>query len=154
MVKINPKLLLEAIYPVGSIFINTTGTNPSTFLGGTWEEFGKGRVLVGQDTSQTEFDTLEETGGEKTHTLTTQEMPSHNHMSKIYSKNYNDNKSIPGNRAYARSFADITGGWNYTVNGETGGQTVDTIESGNSGSGQAHNNLQPYVVVSMWKRTA
>ena len=105
------------------------------------------RVPAGYKASDSDFNAISKTGGEKTHTLTTNEMPSHNHMEKIYSKNYNDNKSLSGNRAYARSFADVTGGWNYTVNGETGGQIVDLIESGNSGSGQAHNNLQPYLTV-------
>lgn len=108
----------------------------------------RGRVPLGLKETDSDFDGMGLTGGEKKHTLTTNEMPSHNHMGKIYSKNYNDNKSLSGNRAYARSFADVTGGWNYTVNGETGGQIVDTIETGNSGSGQSHNNLQPYQTVN------
>ena len=108
----------------------------------------KGKVPVGRNSSDTDFEDIGTTGGEKKHTLTTGEMPTHNHMEKIYSKNYNDNKSLSGNRAYARSFADVTGGWNYTVNGESGGQYVDTTETGNSGSGQAHNNLQPYLVTN------
>ena len=74
-------LNFETLYPVGSIYINASvSTNPSTLFGfGTWVEFGKGRVLVGVDTGQTEFDTLGETGGAKTHTLSINEMPSHNH---------------------------------------------------------------------------
>ena len=136
MVKLNSKLLLEAIYPVGSIFINTNGTNPGTFLGGTWEAFGKGRVLVGQDTGDASFDTLGETGGEKTHTLTIQEMPSHNH-----------------------GFSEALAKW-YSGADDMLGGTYDTRTNGylnatnNTGGGQAHNNLQPYIVVSMWQRTA
>jgi len=53
--KLNPKLLLDILYPIGSIYINTTGVNPETFLGGTWTSFGTGRCLVGQDTSQTDL---------------------------------------------------------------------------------------------------
>lgn len=150
MVKINPKLLLEAIYPVGSIFINTTGTNPSTFLGGTWEEFGKGRVLVGKDTTQTEFDTLGETGGSKY-------LQEHNHMGRTYSKNYNAGQTIPGGRAYARSYVpsdDTSGVWKYSGSGAVSGAEITSmIETGNSGTGNS-GNLQPYVVVSMWQRTA
>ena len=144
--------IVDLIFPVGSIVIKADNEDYSNWLGFTWERTLVGRVAVGIDTTQTEFDTIGETGGEKTHTLTTQEMPSHNHMEKIYSKNYNDNKSLSGNRAYARSFADVTAGWNYTVNGETSGQIVDLIETGNTGGGQAHNNLQPYQVVAYWKR--
>ena len=77
-----PASPFETLYPVGSIYINASvSTNPSTLFGfGTWVEFGKGRVLVGVDTGQTEFDTLGETGGAKTHTLTINEMPAHSHQ--------------------------------------------------------------------------
>jgi hypothetical protein len=58
-------------WPVGSVFISVVSTNPNTLLGGgTWAAFGAGRVLVGIDAGQTEFDTVEENGGAKTHTLT------------------------------------------------------------------------------------
>ena len=134
----------ELYSAIGDDFLDG-GTAPTgTFRLPNYE----GRVPVGVDPNDTDFNTIGKTGGEKKHTLTTSEMPSHNHMEKIYSKNYNDNKSLSGNRAYARSFADVTGGWNYTVNGETGGQIVDLIETGNSGSGQAHNNVQPYQTVN------
>ena len=67
------------IFPVGSIYMAVVSTNPSSFFGGTWTAFGTGRTVVGIDAGQTEFDTVEETGGAKTHTLTTSEMPSHTH---------------------------------------------------------------------------
>ena len=70
------------VYPVGAIFTSVSPTNPATSLGvGTWEAFGAGRALVGVDTTQTEFDTVEETGGAKTHTLTESEMPAHSSRS-------------------------------------------------------------------------
>ena len=80
-VQINGTNIFEKIYPVGSIYINATNsTNPGTLLGfGTWTAFGAGRVPVGIDSSDTDFDTAEETGGSKTHTLTTNELPSHTH---------------------------------------------------------------------------
>ena len=65
--------MLETIYPVGSIYINVGVDNklPETLLGfGTWTAFGTGRTIVGVDSSDTDFDTVRETGGSKTHTLT------------------------------------------------------------------------------------
>jgi hypothetical protein len=73
--------ILAAVYPVGSIYVATVSTNPATLLGfGTWSAFGTGRTLVGIDAGQTEFDTVEETGGEKTHVLTIAELASHTHV--------------------------------------------------------------------------
>ena len=71
--------LLAYIYPVGSIKMTADNTNPSTYLGGTWVAWGAGKVPVGVDTTDTDFATVEKTGGEKEHILTTNEMPSHNH---------------------------------------------------------------------------
>lgn len=62
-------LSVAAAWPVGSVFISVVATNPATLLGtGTWTAFAAGRMLVGLDAGQTEFDTVEETGGAKTHT--------------------------------------------------------------------------------------
>lgn len=87
----------------------------------------QGRVPVGLDSSDTSFDTIGETGGEKTHTLTTDEMPSHNH-------------SLLGNSG--------TGGKAETVpyGSQETGTTMYAIK--NTGGGQAHNNLQPYIVMN------
>ena len=120
--------LIDTFYPVGSIFINTTGVNPSTFMGGTWEAFGSGKVLVGQDTTDTDFDTLLETGGEKAVQLTTDNLAS-NVISTSTTGSNTDGYIMRGG---------------YTASG--------TYNIG--GSGVAHNNLQPYIVVSMWVRTA
>ena len=123
---------LASIYPVGSIYMNaTSSTNPATLIGfGTWVAFGAGRVPVGIDSSDTDFDTAEETGGAKTHTLTVDEIPAHTH-------------SVPNSGSQNNSFDS----------GTTVGNDV-TGTSGSTGGGQAHNNLQPYIVVYMWKRTA
>ena len=74
-------ITLADVYPVGSIYINAAvATNPGTLLGfGTWAAFGAGRVIVGIDSTDTDFDAAEETGGAKTHTLTVSELPSHTH---------------------------------------------------------------------------
>jgi len=126
--------VLEKVYPVGSIYINaTSSTNPATLLGfGTWVAFGAGKVIVGLDSGDTDFDTAEETGGAKTHTLTTSEIPSHTHTTTI---GVASGGSAPG----ALENRTPTGGVNYT--------------SSSTGGGQAHNNLQPYIVAYMWKRT-
>ena len=137
--------VIDAIYPVGSIYISTLSTNPGTLWGvGTWTSFGAGRVLVGIDPSQSEFDTVEETGGEKTHTLTISEIPAHGH-------------EIKGGSAGAY-LAPTTSGPNdpsaYGFADDLRASDRAYFSAQNTGGGQAHNNLQPYIVVYMWKRTA
>ena len=120
------------VYPVGSIYFNAAvATNPATLLGfGTWAAYGGGRVMVGVHSSGT-FDGLNETGGAETHTLTTAEMPAHTHT---YGKSTTtENMSI------------------HDISGLRGAATANT---GSTGGGDAHNNLQPYITVYMWKRTA
>lgn len=73
------KKLLDALHPVGSIYLSTSSTNPSTYFGGTWERFANGQVLVGVDTEETEFNTVQKTGGNKTHTVTLKDVPAHTH---------------------------------------------------------------------------
>lgn len=128
--------LFDMMYPVGSIYMSatmSTAAQVGAALGGTWQAWGAGRVPVGVDTNDTDFDTAEETGGEKTHTLTVQEMPSHNHdlvsnggPGSDYSMNWEPNLT----RVYAQIYTKDTGG------------------------GDAHNNLQPYITCYMYKRTA
>lgn len=123
---------MAAAYPVGSIYITTVSTNPATVLGfGTWSAFSAGRVLVGFDASQSEFDAVEETGGAKTHTLTATEIPAHVHT---YDRTTGPQNVAPG--------ADVAA-WNVPT----------TANTSSIGGGGAHNNLQPYMVVYMWKRT-
>jgi len=124
-------------FPINSIFISVVSTNPNSLLGyGTWSAFGAGRVLVGLDAGQTEFDTVEETGGAKTHTLDLTEIPSHNH----------NQQRLP------TSTGGVVG---FTVDTSMSGTATSSgVSTGNTGGGSAHNNLQPYIVVYMWKRTA
>ena len=77
------------VYPIGSIYMSVLNTNPSTLFGGTWSVWGAGRVAVGVDTGQTEFNTVEKTGGAKTHTLTVDEMPSHTHIQNSHNHTQN-----------------------------------------------------------------
>lgn len=136
-----PAPTITDAWPVGSIFMNTTSTNPASLLGGgTWVRFGQGRVLVSQDGSDADFDVSEETGGEKTHVLTTGEMPSHTHGAGSYTV---------GRRSAAGAASGVALG-NATVVSDANVQG----SSGNVGSDNPHNNVQPYIVVYMWKRTA
>lgn len=132
MVKINPKLLLNAVYPVGSIYMNINYVNPANIFGGTWEQL-KDRFLLGSGNTYQGG----ATGGEATHTLTIDEMPQHNHQSGV---------SSGGSQS----------GWglDYTANSTTYRYYGGTDFINNAGGGQAHNNMPPYLVVYMWKRTA
>ena len=132
----NALTTLQAVYPVGSVYINAAvTTNPATLLGfGTWVDIGGGRVLVGQDAGDTDFDTLQETGGAKTHTLSVNEIPSHTHTIDLRGNGENENVQTPS--ASDNSDPNMTA-------------TTDA-----TGGGAAHNNLQPYIVVKMWRRTA
>lgn len=159
---------LSAVWPIGSVFMSVVSTNPNTLLGfGTWVAFGTGRAPVGIDTGQTEFDTVEKTGGAKTVTLSSAEMPSHTHTQNSHNHTVTD----PGHRHILNGFADTAGGvaggaslanpgsgtqdpaiMNTNTTGITLSATTPT--NNNTGGGGAHNNLQPYIVVYMWKRTA
>lgn len=124
--------VFTTLWAIGDIFISTSPTNPAGRFGGTWAAFGTGRTLVGIDTGQAEFNVVEETGGAKTHTLTTAEIPSHTHTNTIY---------------------DTAGtGGGIAKNGS--GTAPVSLASDATGGGGAHNNLQPYIVVYFWKRTA
>ena len=79
-IMINGTSLLDQIYPVGALYTSSKSTDPGTIFGGTWTRV-KGKVIVGVDENDTDFKTVKATGGEKTHTLTTAEMPSHQHKS-------------------------------------------------------------------------
>jgi len=235
-------------WPVGSVFIAIVPTSPATLLGGgTWTAFATGRMLVGIDAGQTEFDTVEETGGEKTHTLSAAEMPvhthvqdSHNHTQDAHTHTQNSHNHTQdshnhtqdshnhtqdqhthtqdahnhgvtdpqhqhgmaegttdgsgtfmdrSNAAAATSAVTDLASTGVTVNNATATNQnttatnqaatatnqaatatnqaatatnqnatatnqATTATNQNAGSGSAHNNLPPYIVVYMWKRTA
>jgi hypothetical protein len=145
-------LTMSQVYPVGSIYISVVSTNPATLLGvGTWVAFGTGRTLVGIDAGQTEFDTVEETGGAKTHTLLEAEIPSHTHT--ITDPGHAHTQTTSATDGASGRADSSSGGATYNnvanINSNTTGITIN-----NTGGGGAHNNLQPYIVVYMWKRTA
>ena len=129
--------VIDAIYPIGALYFSVFSTNPGTLFGvGTWSAFGAGRVPVFLDSGDASFDTVEETGGAKTHTLTVNEMPSHNHPE------YGPTSANGGTSKIAQDT-------------NSSGSVIDgTLNTGFIGGGAAHNNLQPYIVIYGWKRTA
>lgn len=118
------------LYPVGSIYMSVNSTNPSNYFGGTWERI-KGKFLLAADDN---IYKLGDTGGEATHTLTINEMPSHTHK---YLLSYGGN--------------DPASGFNY---GNTLAGMFDASFSKSAGGSQAHNNMPPYLAVYIWKRVA
>ena len=157
---------LLKIYPVGSIYMCAEYKNPHEFLGGTWVEWGQGRVPVGVDISDTDFKTPGKEGGEKTHYLSVSEMPSHSHEGTYTSPKSETTGKPDDNGEYSDTkysvHYDVTeSGMRYV---ETSSGMVTTIPLSNviesihgvypNGGSQAHNNLPPYITCYMWKRTA
>lgn len=125
-------------FPVGSIFLSAVSTDPATLLGyGTWSAIGAGRVLVGQDSGDSDFDTLGETGGAKTVTLTEAQIPAHTHAQ----------------RRHATSTGQLSG-WTTAVDASSSNPQDAGPVTGSTGGGGSHPNVQPYLVVKMWERTA
>lgn len=167
---------LNLIYPVGSIYTSTDSTNPGTKFGGTWTAYGAGQTLVGVDPGQTEFATVQQTGGQKTHTLTTAQMPNHTHtftgtINQTTSSSGAHTHTIGINNYPAMHYLNVAaGGGSYgtiVVAGTAGSVPLVAESNGlhqhtitpsgtnaNIGGGQAHNNLQPYVTVYFWQRTS
>lgn len=158
---------LSAIYPVGSIYINaTSASNPNTLLGfGTWTAFGAGRVLVGLDGSDALFDTAEETGGSKDAIVV-----SHTHTTTVSTQSLTG--AITGiSESFASGGGTASGVFTKTTgstvantpvqndSGDGGGFTFDgshthTVTNASTGSSATNANVQPFIVVRMWKRTS
>lgn len=136
--------IFDRIYPVGSIYMSVNSTNPSNYFGGTWVSWGQGRVPAGVDTSDTEFSTVEKAGGEKSHTLSIDEMPSHNHT-----RGGSDAGWGAGNYG---AITDVLVSLGTTSANQLFFHAAGATNS--TGSSLAHNNLQPYITCYMWKRTA
>lgn len=133
--KMKLSTLLSLVFPIGSTYVTQTNTNPSTILGfGTWERL-KGKVCLGLDEDDNDLKTIGNTGGEKTHKLTINEMPSHNHLTRA---------ATPGSASgFGDGFVGLTNSYSQDSN----------FSTGNSGGGKEHNNMQPYQVVGyMWIR--
>lgn len=166
-------LTLDKVYPIGSVYISACGANPNAIIGGTWEEFATGRTLIGYDPADDDLTETGMTGGEKTHVLTVDELPEHNHDVTVENKeltgrvwnfvgqnaNYGPGNSTSG--VFSKG-GDGTCFYPSNTGKATGindGFAMDathnhTASASNTGSGTAHNNMPPYITVRMWKRTA
>ena len=126
------------LYPIDSIYLSVSSTSPASLFGGTWEQI-LGKFLLSSDDVLTDgiITTagsyhIGNSGGEATHTLTVDEMPSHTHSTPVKSGIYT---TMDGS-------------------GNTWVPIYNNDYVGYTGSGQAHNNMPPYLVVYMWKRVA
>lgn len=156
---------MKKIYPVGSIYMSTVSTNPATLFGfGTWEAMPAGRVLLAQGKSSwgTTYN-AGSTGGEATHQLTVGELPSHGHSASTNTTG-NHTHTHPGwqmgegirhqDGCSAIPQRGDRGGYNGTYTFSTAGNHSHTITVNNTGSNTAHNNMQPFIVTYIWRRTA
>ena len=205
LVKKSKMKIIDIVYPVGSIYMSTASTSPATLFGGTWVALNEGRVLIGANSSYP----AGSTGGEKTHTLTKNELPAHTHGVTIDSAGKHKHSGYTGNNGahtHTRGTMNIKGEFDGNVNdgnagksgafynigksfsgsdGDTGGgivgfdasrtgawtgKTSEAVAHSHSisedgahvhtatvtsvGGGVAMNNMQPYLSVYMWKRTA
>ena len=165
--------IIDMIYPIGSTYISVNSVNPSFLFGGTWEQL-KDRFLLGSGDTYS----AGTTGGKATHTLTTNEMPSHTHIQNSHNHSQNahshygkldDNSYVMSETTGASNkrvtavssgsvYVDTAGSAAFHHYNSTGSTTAtnnsQTATNQNSGGGQAHNNMPPYLVVYMWKRIA
>lgn len=123
--------LLDKTYPVGAIYMSLQSTSPASLFGGSWTQITN-RFLYATGTYGAGA-----TGGESLHTLSIGEMPSHNHANTVMEY---------GNAKGAVAYIEYDT-WSTTL-------TPNKLYTDNTGSGQAHNNMPPYYVVYMWRRTA
>ena len=169
--------VIDVLYPVGALYTSTLSTNPGTLLGrGTWGAFGAGRVMVGRDAGDADFDTAEETGGAKTkaisahsgtavadhasHTHTYTDVPNHVHVENM---NGATTGGLTGWGVAVDTSTNTPTATGYSTATNTGGVATGTTNG--PGAALSHsvtqpsahtdlNVVQPYIVVYIWKRTA
>lgn len=126
-------LSFEQIYPVGSIYISVNSTTPGSLFGGTWERIQDRFLLASGTTYQNGT-----TGGSATHTLTIGEMPSHGHNLVFHNSagSGNSGKGVP----FMGNGDSVTG--------------ADPRGIQNTGGGQPHSIMPPYLAVYVWKRVS
>ncbi len=169
--------IIDKVYPVGSIYMSVVNNSPANFIGGTWVALNEGRVLIGANSTYT----AGKTGGEFTHKITVAELPEHNHSASTASAGahtHTASTNSTGDHAHnyvcyktAEAVYNLGGSSHImnvgstlaTTSAGTHSHTVTiasadahthTVTVNNTGSGSAMNNMQPYLAVYMWKRTA
>jgi len=170
------KALMQHQYPVGEILTTRREGNPSSWLGfGTWERYGSGRTLVSRDPLDASFQSLDQTGGSKTHVLTIGELPAHTHEVNppstatssagahthglLSDTGLFNSESGTGATITGKGLGGVTSANRQQLFTSSDGSHTHVIDiaafaSGASGEGQGHNNLAPYIVVNIWRRTA
>lgn len=131
--KVNESDILNKTYPVGAIYMSVNSTSPASLFGGQWEQFKDTFLLAHGDTYTSEKSKTQATAeaGAATVTLTVDQMPKHSH-----------------------SIAAYGSGFDAKGSGKTANtDNTASFNTGSTGGGQAHNNMPPYLVVYMWKRT-
>lgn len=150
----------QVMYPVGTVLTFTNDTDPNTqWRGMTWVKFAEGRTLVGagnySDSSGSYTYTNGGTGGEAKHQITVNEMPSHGHNAAVSTSGNHSHQYYghSGNPNAASSYSG-TASWDVLRNTSTNGAHSHTVTIGQTGGNVAHENRQPYFVVTFWRRTA
>lgn len=126
-------------YPIGSIYLSVNNVNPSKWFGGKWEQIAKGKTLIGVDPNDNDFNSVKKTGGEKSHSLNINEMPSHNHKADARVMVWDAGKNAAAQPTY---------------NGVIQYYGFNEFQTESTGGGQAHNNMPPYFTCYIWLRTA
>ncbi|MFR3608212.1 MAG: DUF859 family phage minor structural protein [Lachnospira eligens] len=158
--EVHGKKLIDYIYPIGSIYLSVNSTSPSTLFGGSWTQL-KDRFLLGAGSTYSSG----ATGGAATHKLSVAEMPSHAHDTPFFNNMTNNGEmksdfiGVFGKGVTASQALKDTGQtstmemwWINQTNTAEGNEWAYLTSA--KGSGSAHNNMPPYLVVYMWKRTA
>jgi hypothetical protein len=125
-------------FRVGDTITTSNPENPGLYFGGTWELCSVGKTIVGYDEEDEDFDTIGATGGDKTVTLNTTQIPSHHHAS-------NANSGLYAWGGVASNKFGSGGGFESQLSG---------VNTSDTGGGQAHNNMPPYEVKYIWERVA
>ena len=144
---------LNLVYPIGAIYLSLSNTNPGTLFGGTWEQL-KDRFLLGAGDSYSAGGT----GGEATHKLSVNEMPSHTHEATILFNQTGYGNTSKAWELFLNEYVSTTATPIASTAGTAGTLTnVNTRKLRNvtnTGGGVAHNNMPPYLTVYMWKRVS
>lgn len=129
MLMFNPKLLSDA-FPINKVEVFFDSEDHSNFLGFQWEMISQGKMPIGLNINDSDFNAIGKTGGEKEVTITLEQMPPHTHSIGV--------SSSSGNGEVALRASGYTG----------------EIKTASKGGGQPHNNMPPYIVMAFWKRVA
>ena len=147
---LNTSDVCNIVYPINSIYLSVSNVNPATLFGGIWVQL-KDRFLLGAGDTYTNGDI----GGEATHALTTSEMPSHNHQQSWTGNDGRINDLVTSASGGSNTNRERGTGSGVRYYAQSAWQTsAKKVGTGFEGSGDGHNNMPPYLVVYMWKRTA